>query len=59
MANKPGPITLGDNITRTKAEKRTSKFYMVSRLQRQAPELFQAGCRGEMSANAAGHLGAD
>lgn len=42
-----------DNIMTQKAEQGTSKSYTVSRLKREAPELFQKVARGELSANAA------
>jgi len=55
MKQQPGPKPnrSGDNITRSKTEKGTSKAYTLSRLERESPELFQAVCDGELSANAA------
>lgn len=50
----PGERTdLCNNVTGVKKPTGNSKAYTVSRLERQAPELFEAVCRGEMSANAA------
>jgi hypothetical protein len=44
----------GDNVTQlTKTEKGNSRAYTVSRLQREAPELFAQVAAGELSANAA------
>jgi hypothetical protein len=44
----------GDNVTQlTKTEKGNSRAYTVSRLQREAPELFAQVAAGEISANAA------
>lgn len=44
----------GDNVTQlTKTEKGNSRSYTVSRLQREAPELFAKVVAGEISANAA------
>lgn len=42
-----------NNITQTKGATGTSRAYTVSRLQREAPELFEKVKAGEMSANAA------
>ena len=59
MKEKTGPKlkSLSDNVTETKEEKQkatgNSRSYTLSRLQKQAPELFQAVCNGELSANAA------
>ena len=49
---KPNPDNSVDNINRT-ARKGTSKAYTVSRLQREAPELFAQVAAGTISANAA------
>ena len=49
---KPNPDNSVNNINRT-ASKGTSKAYTVSRLQREAPELFAKVAAGEISANAA------
>lgn len=42
-----------DNIMRQAQEQGTSKAYTLSRLQKESPELFEAVCRKELSANAA------
>jgi hypothetical protein len=41
------------NVTTLKAQRGNSVAYTLTRLKREAPELHQAVCRGEMSANAA------
>jgi len=45
----------GNNVTDRSGEvqKGNSKAYTLSRLERESPELFEAVCEGEMSANAA------
>lgn len=44
----------GDNVTdRKETPKGNSKAYTLSRLKRETPDLFQAVCDGELSANAA------
>ena len=45
--------TTNDNIMGDKSEQGTSKSYTLSRLERDHPELFEAVCNGELSANAA------
>jgi hypothetical protein len=55
MKEKTGPKpNCCDNVTETESQATgNSKAYTVSRLQREAPELYQAVCDGKMSANAA------
>ena len=45
--------TTRNNITGEEAVTGTSKAYTLSRLQKESPELFEAVCRKELSANAA------
>lgn len=55
-AMKPGQGTrtdLGDNVTQVEKPKGNSRSYAVSRLQREAPELFAQVAAGTISANAA------
>ena len=50
------PLKSSDNITTkppTSDDRGTSKSYTLSRLKRTRPELFQAVCNGELTANAA------
>lgn len=42
-----------DNVKEVEAAAGNSKAYTLSRLERESPELFQAVCDGELSANAA------
>jgi len=55
MKMKPGPKanSSGDNITRTKAEKGTSRAYSIGRVRRDAPQFLDAVMKKEMSPNAA------
>ena len=56
MLQKPGPKCSGDNVTELDDTERVtgnSKSYALSRLARDHPELFEAVCNGELSANAA------
>ena len=59
MKEKTGPKVKGgdgglcNNITETKGTTGTSRAYTVSRLQREAPELFAQVAAGTISANAA------
>jgi hypothetical protein len=54
MKGKQGKRTdLVDNINEVKPSKGTSRAYTVSRLQREAPELFAQVAAGTISANAA------
>lgn len=57
MKERPGPKTTcnySDNVTVIDGPERgNTKAYTLSRLKRESPELFQAVCDGELSANAA------
>lgn len=53
MLGPEGGDTTGDNITSAERVTGTSKAYTVDRLKREAPELYDAVCRKELSANAA------
>ncbi len=51
--NHGGNTSIVSNINNDKRSAGTTRSYTLSRLQRQAPELFKRVCDGEMSANAA------
>jgi hypothetical protein len=54
VAQTPGKRTdLNDNIIEVKRQTGTSRAYTLDRLSRESPDLYDAVCRGEMSANRA------
>jgi hypothetical protein len=53
MKHQGERVDLVNNVNEVMASKGNSRSYTLDRLRRTKPELFQAVCNGEMSANAA------